>query len=364
MMVCIGQGAGLGGGLPGGSETHSEVLSPSKGTQNLGVNPNRTVTAAGFEFDSSMRCIFARELPDAFSGVWLKGFIWKGVYLKLYTKKEGQKIKREMKALKHLAIEYLQTESMYRIFEGPHHSVNLININESFLDHKGNNQQTLQVILPLISVVESSSWVLLGTPIFPCKKGGGLDENIAKILQNESNGLFKSCFLLSGATASNFKTYHRPDEMNIQAGFNTFAGNYSSSQSSSTIMLCNAEKLLFNLPKVNVLFVIGHDENINILFTEYPKKGYLDFSQIKKMTGYSKLDVSFANLKQRKSQGGHKLEEDQKEEGKPYAFEVIKFKRMGWSFNMIHLNGREVTSRFPINRRATELLAYTEKYRY
>lgn len=335
------------------SDTNSDVFSPMKMTPlNLGIPANRQSSASGFEFDSNTGCIFARDLPDAISNVWLKGFVWKGVYLKLYTKNEGQKIKREMRALKHLAIEFLQREGTET------QSMGFGNLNDVSQDHGKGNREIFHIVLPLISIVESSSWVLLGTPIFPCRKGGSLEENLTKLLQYESNGLFKNSFLLSGASTSNFKIYGKSDE---QSHSTSHIISSTASVTSSFAVLCNADRLLLHLPKVHVIFAISQEENVNILFTEYPSKGYLSYNQIKKMMGYTKLDISYANLNQLKTQG--KQNEEQKDDGKPYAFEMLKFKRMGWSFNMIIVRTKNTTPTFSSNRRATDLLSHSEKHK-
>ena len=57
----------------------------------------------------------ANELPDPLSPLWHKGFIWKKVFFKLYSKKQAGKVKKEVKALKHIAIEYLQTENTLKV---------------------------------------------------------------------------------------------------------------------------------------------------------------------------------------------------------------------------------------------------------
>ncbi len=157
---------------------------------------------ATYEFDSSSGNIYAKDLPEATLTVWVKGFIWKGVFFKAYSKKEAQALKREMRALKHLAIEYLQTEACFKFVEGQ--GITGMNVagggvNESVSQdiNKASNQ-SLQVILPLICSVESSSWILVGSPVFPRKKWG-LEDSIFKFLQPDSSSIFKNSFLLSGA---------------------------------------------------------------------------------------------------------------------------------------------------------------------
>lgn len=79
--------------------------------------------------------------------MWLKGFIWRGVYLRVVSKKQGKHVKSEMKALKHVGVEYLQNDCSFKITSIPGLSAVFINY-----------------ILPLMSYVETASFILYGTP--------------------------------------------------------------------------------------------------------------------------------------------------------------------------------------------------------
>ena len=334
----------------------------SQGNTIFKLNP----TGANYEFDSSSGNIYAKDLPEATSNVWVKGFLWKGVYFKLFSKKEGQLLKREMRALKHAAIEYLQTETGFRLIEGLGSTIgmNIIGINENISqDLTKTANQILQVIPPLINIVEGSSWILLGTPVFSRKKGG-IEDSLSKILQVESNGVFKNSFLLSRADHRNFKLYCKNDDQMVGQS-HTLTGSFLGQQSTNYLLLSQANRLVFQLPKVQTLFMIAQDEGVNIMFTEFPKKGFLDYKQIKKMLGYSKLDVNLTNLKRRKTTNMREDPQNQKKEdiAEPYIFELIKFKKCGWNFHMIYINPREKSKNFNVNHRATSLLAKSDRTR-
>jgi hypothetical protein len=122
---------------------------------------------------------------------------------------------------------------------------------------------------------------------------------------------------------------------------------------------------VFQLPKVQTLFMIAQDENVNIMFTEFPKKGYLDYTQIKKMLGYSKHDINLTNLKRRKIANIRDEPQNQKKEEipEPYIFEIVKFRKRGWDFQMIYIDPREKSKNFITNNRATVLLAKSDRLR-
>ena len=338
------------------SESDSAGFAPSNKSNNasqgntiLRLNPINVT----YESDSSSGNIYVKDLPEATSNLWMKGFVWKGVFFKIYSKKEGQLFKREMKALKHLAIEYLQTETCAKFVEGRGIIGGGVNESVSYDTNKV-KVQSLQVILPLISVIESSSWILVASPVFPRKKGT-VEDSILKMLQPESTSIFRNSFLLSGADYRNFKLYQKNEEHNTAQ-----QSHASLSQANAhSLLLANTNRLLLSLPKVQVLFMIPQDESVNIMFTQFPKNGFLEHSQIKKMLGYSKYDVSFVNLKQPKG----KTNSPDQDKSSSYAFELVRFKKRGWQFQMIFLKPKEKTRQFSVNYRATDLLAKSESKR-
>lgn len=307
---------------------------------------------------------FFQDLPDAVSMAWQEGFIWKGVFLKLYSKKEAEKLKKEMKALKHLGVEYLQTEAGSRNVDMMSHSAH--NISEiSDTGKQGNHVVT--VLLPLVCTVESSSWVLLGTPVFPIKKSIA-DDQASKMVQ-ESIGTFKNSFLLGNLTAKNFKQYYRPDENNIvgnipsSTNINTnvmssyLQGNSTASNTNHTfLLLSNVSNTLTSLPKVNVMFLLNQEANAHVTFLEFPKKRALDPQLIKQALGYSTKNID-TSLLQKKNNKQINVARSGK---KGMFLDSIRFRRCGWIVQMVFVDANdELPSTFCRNKRACDLLSHS-----
>ena len=314
-------------------------------------NHKPPVFTSGFEYDYTSGNIYAQELPEAVSNVWAKGFIWKGVFLKRYSKKEAERLKQEMRSLKQLAVEYLQTESLFRFSDGNTNmpSMSLINMNESLSQDAGRAAtQIIQVILPLITVVESSSWVLLGTPIFPKQKNGS-EDNFLRALQ-EPGIAFHNSYLLSNTNHNNYKVYNKPEDLTgtLQSGVFSGLGSFVA-PTVSFALLSNTQRVMPRLPKVQVMFMIAQDDSVNIMFTEFPKQGIIEYTHIKKLLGYSELDISLASMQQKKGAITAKAKDQN------LSFELLKFKKREWRFNLIYVKASSNTSQFPLNHRATEL---------
>ncbi len=125
------------------------------------------------------------SLPSAGSKLWSAGFVWKGVFLRLLSKKGAKGLKAEIKALKHLAIEYFQSDFLIKYYDcqqvqsfhsQKHYNNSDLNAQEKpqLLNHQIpsvlQQYSTIALVLPLISYVESSSWVLYGSPVVYHKK--------------------------------------------------------------------------------------------------------------------------------------------------------------------------------------------------
>ncbi len=276
-----------------------------------------------------------RELPDIFSPVWQNGFIWKGVFFRLFSKKHARKIKKEMKVLRHVAVECLQTETCFKI------------------DTIDGTPAFMNIILPLMCTVESSSWVLLGTPVCPIKRTA--QDDWTSKLAGDAAMTFKNSFLLSGITSRNFKIIHKTEEQPIQT--NTFGGqspNSGHQPINHFLMLSNVAKIVLPLPKVDVMFSLNQESNAHVTFLEYPKRGIIDPELIKRVLGYAKLEISVAAL----------LKKDPRMENKPYHFDLLKFRRREWLIQIIYVVGREpLPSNFTRNRRAIDMISHSEKLR-
>jgi alpha-tubulin suppressor-like RCC1 family protein len=107
------------------------------------------------------------------------------------------------------------------------------------------------------------------------------------------------------------------------------------------------------------MFVITQEVNSNVAFMDFPKKGIIEFTTIKKLLGYSKLDIGVNNLKRRKmaSTANSPLLDasPNNEADKLYTFEITRFKRMGWQFQIISVVTKDVT--FQKNKKAMDLLS-------
>jgi len=308
---------------------------------------------------------FYQELPDALSTAWLEGFIWKGVFLKLYSKKDGEQLKREIKSLKHLGVEYLQTEASTRFVEQHTHSTH--NISELLEPGKSSASQIINVILPLVCTVESSSWILLGTPIFPIKKSIADDQNSKVVL--ESTSAFKNSFLLSGLTPKNFKVYSKIEEpqsmgttpSNNTAGISGPHSSYLQGSSASNqpnnifLLLTNATKVLPSLPKVTVMLILNQEPNAHVTFLELPKRKGLDLQLIKQALGYANKDIDMSLLR---SPGKSTM--DFKSETRGFFMNTINFKSKDWYYQMIYVDSKDsLPPSFARNKRACDLLEHS-----
>lgn len=93
------------------SEVNSDMQSPMKNFQQSNLLPKKVLLTQMKNANQDPKQNMVSELPEAQSQFWVNGFVWKKVYFKLYSKKYSQKLKKEMKALKHVSIEYLQSET-------------------------------------------------------------------------------------------------------------------------------------------------------------------------------------------------------------------------------------------------------------
>ena len=213
---------------------------------------------------------FQKYLPHHTSPLWFEGFIWRGVYLKMYSRVEGKRIKAEIKALKNLAVEYLQTESSFKL---DFQNIMKEKMNEnSFLDVNFKTDQThgafkyVNFILPLICFVESPSWVLLGSPIIYNKRNGNED---VKIMDPAS--YFKRSLYLNNLSNNNLKFHFANFEENSTV-FQTPNSSTSWVNSNNLNSIINNVKNL--IPKhdpVCLMYLINQDPNTNIVYFDTPE---------------------------------------------------------------------------------------------
>jgi len=349
-----------------GSDEASDIASPIRGQQptsyfgNMNSLRNQIGGAmnllAGGDSQGNPQNYYT-DFPEIFAPAWQEGFVWKGVYLKLFSKQDSQKLKKELKALKHLGIEFLQTETSVKITEN---LPSILNPNDSIdASRSSPSGQTLTTLLPLLCTIESSSWVLLGTPILPIRKG--LSDDYLYKLSHEVSNLWKNTFLLANTSVKNFKPYLKLDENVPAAQPHTFgnigASNYTTGSNLNNIflVLSNVAQTLTPLPKVQTVMIISQEISSSISFLEYPKKG-LDPVLIKKALGYADEDIGFDSLMPHRKpvdSSTHDLN-----------FEILKFSRAGWQFQMIIVSSsNELPPTFAVNHRAMDLLSYSQSKR-
>jgi len=279
------------------------------------------------------------ELPDIYSPLWHLGFVWKGVYFKLYSKRNAKQLKKEIKALKHIAIEYLQAETSIKLSDSIPHFGEQVDKSQGIV---------LNVILPLMTLVESSSWVLFGTPIFPLKKTGG--DDVSNKLAQEGCNMFKNTLLLSTLTPKNFRAFYKHEDPTLNPISPTSAG----SGYNQFIMIHNVAKNVIPLPKVDMMFVINQDPNAQITYLDYPRRGMIDVELVKKALGYSKYDIGINVL----------VRKDPRLENKTMIYDIIKFKRRGWQIQMVYVSSSQpLPTSFVRNKRAMEILSHSNSKR-
>ena len=354
------------------SDENSDIFSPMRSQQSQFSHLSSVKTQIGgfsyLENPPDPRQNYYADFPDLFSPAWQEGFIWKGVYLKLYSKNKAQQLKRELKVLKHMGVEYLQTETLLKLSEA-HHSISL-NPNESLDASKPTNLQILNILLPLICTIESSSWVLLGTPVLPTKKGQSEDQALK--FSNEISTMFKNTFLLNNVTHKNFKVYHKGDDSvtgappgNIlptgvtHGSYLSGAGNIVNNNT-IYLILSNVSRILVPLPKASIMMIIGQEINSNISFLEAPKKG-LRPEMIKKILGYSDEDIATDALFVDRSEKRDSKDNQSAKVTDQLHLEILNFKRRGWQLQMIYVtSSKALPPTFAINKRANNLLNESE----
>ena len=127
----------------------------------------------------------------------------------------------------------------------------------------GSGAQFMNVILPLACIVESSSWVLFGTPVYPIKNTVSQDHSSK--WATEAANQFKNSILLGSLTPKNFKIYSKqeesssgqPDPNTSLKGSLLGGGFHNSNVRNEFLLVSNVSKLGINLPKVDIMFILN-----------------------------------------------------------------------------------------------------------
>ena len=209
--------------------------------------------------------LFFEDLPHFSLGVWQTGFVWRGVHLKLLSKKKAKRLKAEIKALKQVAVEYLQTECItkFQDFQG-----NFSLINESLQDIGNKSTYSsniyLNFILPLIAYCESSSWILIATPFINNKK-----LSIEEFLQRanyEVGTSFKNSILMSNLNFLNLKCYAK--SLDESCNSNNSTNLYSPAINSFNLIITNSLSLAPTHEDLVIPFIINEEYDSNIIYLE------------------------------------------------------------------------------------------------
>lgn len=320
---------------------------------------------------------FHKYLPHHSSPIWLEGFIWRGVFLKMFSRVDGKKVKAEIKGLGNIAVEYLQTETSFKI--------NFQNIvkeklqENSFLDTNVKNDpmncpfKFINFILPLICLIESPSWILLGTPIIYNKKHGNEDLKVSEI-----SNYFKRSLFINNLTSQNLKFYFSNSEETSTV--------FQTPNSSATYINPNNLNSIINnikniMPKhdpIYLMYLINQDPNTNIVYFDTPefnillfkflikiiRSGELDLNSIKQLMGYhyfTKFQCSNMLINEpinQKESNFLKLSSSEKSD--ILCLDVIRFEYLDWKFQMIYSTNIKNTS-VPciINDRAMEMVYFS-----
>jgi len=217
---------------------------------------------------------FQKYLPHHSSPLWFEGFIWRGVYFRMYSRVEGKRIKAEIKGLKDLAVEYLQTETSFKV-DFQNIMKEKMNNENSFLDLNPKHDQThnaykfINFILPLICYIESPTWVLLGTPIIYNKRHGNEDLKIA-----DAANYFKRTLYFNNLSNTNLK-FHFTNYEETSTVFQT--PNSSTTwinPNNLNSIINNVKNLIPKHDPVYLMYLINQDPNTNIVYFDTPEYIY------------------------------------------------------------------------------------------
>lgn len=202
-----------------------------------------------------------KYLPDKGDKAWLEGFVWKGVYLKAYSRVDGKKAKAEVNALKEIAIEYLQTESSFRLDPGAKPET-------SFLDGLNNNPKAkfLNFLLPLVAVVESPSFTLLGSPVIINRKHGSDEARVS-----EPGRFFRRSLYLNSLEAGNLRFQVSSGEENSTVMQTPNSSAVWGGSGSLNAVLTNVRNLRPRHEPVCLMYLVNQDPNTNIVYFDPPE---------------------------------------------------------------------------------------------
>lgn len=184
----------------------------------------------------------------------------------MYSKKDAKKIKSELKMLKNLAIEYLQSESTFKL-----DNQSKDKMSESYIEIKNikniensANYKYINFILPLICYVESSSWILLGTPYIYNKRNE--DHKIRNL-----NDYFQQSLFLSSLNQKNLKYHYKMYEESSTILLTPNSSATLSVTNTLNVIITNVFNILPKQANTCLMYVINQDHNTNVVYFDPPE---------------------------------------------------------------------------------------------
>ena len=221
---------------------------------------------------------FCSKIPPFYSNLWLKGFIWKGlifflidykylfiyinflkfiyfhklikffffyigVYLKIISKKNRKQLKNLIQSLKNISVESYFSGNTFKINDDS-------KIKSS--EKQTKNSFFLNLITPLICYIESSSWILFGSPVIIQNRINEEKENLINF-----NNLFKnSIFSVKELNINSFTLYDCSIKSNLAV------------KNSLNLIYTNIEEILPKIPNSQFMLILHSDININIVYLD------------------------------------------------------------------------------------------------
>lgn len=174
-----------------------------------------------------------------------------------------KQIKNEIKALKVLEVEYLQSEYIFKLDpakESLKESLNELNVKSN--DHI--SEKYLNFIMPLICYVESTSWILVGTPITYLKT-----KEDPKI--KECSYYFKNSLFLRNLSMKNLRFHSRINDESANIPHTPNSSAIFGPSNSINAIITNVEGILPKLRDACLLYIINQDLFSNVVYIDPPE---------------------------------------------------------------------------------------------
>ncbi|KRX08322.1 Regulator of chromosome condensation 1/beta-lactamase-inhibitor protein II [Pseudocohnilembus persalinus] len=301
-----------------------EQFANQQARQNNGQNLNVSHQSIQFDQPEIYEGLFSKELPDFSSVLWKHGFVFKG-------------------GLNQLFLEYNQNDYNLKYKD-------LFDIKQNLIQNQQDNKQIQNIpvtfIFPLIHAVESTSWVLYGTPIIYCG-----NTNILSIsqLKNDLSAFGKDFHLLQQIQQNHLKQIYKNEEQSKRKNIYLTITN---------IYDIFYEKLHSQIGIQGMM--VSQDYSANVIYLEKQFDEFIQIDHINKLLGYQELNIDDSQIlfqdEQINNYNGF---------GKntfihsKYKYEIFLFKIFSQAFKMVYVtNKSQNTQHFgKINEKAMSLIA-------